>query len=213
MKGHQLSPNASRTALRTSALTRSSDRVVLFHHRGASTTGGFRSPVVQKKHSLVVEFRSTLHKASRWRQTEAVLQLLEKLASEDGFYRPEMQLVVTQLQHDLFCDLSALPESVQKAVGKTHLEAYLTRRVPYHVVADAMVELVQSLDSSLKGAAAQQQANSTEHQRSLQSLHAEVESLEKQLRAALEVPQLHEGRAQQARTEVLLGSWLQSSRT
>ena len=150
----------------------------------------------------MLELQHTLQKASRWRKTEAVLQLLEKLAAEDGFYKPEMQLVVSQLHHDLSCDISSLPESIQAALGQSYLEAYLSQRVPFHCVAEVAVLMVQRLQDSLKEKEEEFAEREEQWRTQVEQKDGEVELMGVKVREALEKPKECEGEIEQMKGEV-----------
>ena len=131
------------------------------------------------------------------------MRLLEKLASEEGFYKSEMQLVVSQLQKDLFVDIDTMPEHIQKRLEAAHVETFLSHRVPHHVYSS---ELLSSLRQSQTEADRLTQESTVQlaHFRvSSQRLTEERDSLSVQLQAYLQQPHLHAEVADQLRSEVL----------
>lgn len=109
-------------------------------------TRGFRSGTLGRKLGIAVELKAGIEHRSRWKKTELVFGMIEKLASEEGRYKDEMQLIVHQLRTDLFTPLLALPPALQALIQAAHLEGFLSPLVPFYAVAEVWAQHCATLE-------------------------------------------------------------------
>ena len=158
-----------------------------------------RSPVLRTKANLL-DFRAALARASRWQQTEIVLELLERVTTESQYYRSELQLVVRQLRQDLFSETQSLPPEVQRAVEASHVEAFLSRLTPLHCLVSVLLTLTQHLHLAADDAGDRYSAQAASYEKQLESKSAETQELHRQLQAAQQAE-----KAAQSHAETVVG--------
>ena len=146
---------------------------------------GFRSGTLDRKLGIAVELKAGLERGSRWKKTELIFHMLEKLAGEEGRYKEEMQLIAHQLHTDLFLPWLSLPPSLQAFVRTAHLEGFLSPLVPFYAVAEAWAQQCASLENQIRTSEDKLQLQIQEKDKSLQEkdskiaeLHAKVTLLE-----------------------------------
>lgn len=158
-----------------------------------------RSPVLRTKANLL-DFRVALSRASRWQQTEIVLELLERVTNESQYYRSELQLVVRHLRQDLFTETQSLPPEVQRAVEASHVEAFLSRLTPLHCLVSVLLSLSQSLHQEADVAGERHLAQAATYKEQLEIRAAETQELQRQLLAAQQAE-----KTAQSHAETLVG--------